>query len=115
MNKLISTLAAACSVALTMSAPAYAAGYDPNYIGSPGSANSVNRTITVTPETKWVNVDDRETVRFVNAKNGQSFVWNFDIGGAKIFELSKIAPPAMQFDPQVKGFVAEQMPPDRDR
>ena len=49
------------------------------------------RTITVTGETKWVNVEHGEVIRFVS--NGQEFTWYFDgLAQPQPFDLAQIAP-----------------------
>jgi hypothetical protein len=67
--------------------------------GSMAPEQAADKEIMLTPETKWVNVTDGETVRFV--MGGKSFTWHFYTfpGGAN-FELSMIAPP---------GFVSQKI------
>src|SRR6267154_2690110 len=49
------------------------------------------RTITVNDNTKWVNVNHYEVVRF--ASNGQEFTWYFDgLAQPRPFDLAQIAP-----------------------
>ena len=51
-----------------------------------------SRTITITPDTRWVNVTGGDTVRFV--AGGRSFAWNFQVGPTvAVFDLKQIAPP----------------------
>lgn len=51
-----------------------------------------SRTITITPDTRWVNVTGGDTVRFV--AGGRSFAWNFQVGSTvAVFDLKEIAPP----------------------
>jgi len=47
------------------------------------------RTIVVGPDTRWVNVDQGEIVKFV--VNGQEFAWHFD-GTLPALNLKQIAP-----------------------
>src|SRR5258707_15504807 len=50
-----------------------------------------DRTITVTGDTKWVNVKHYEVVRF--ASNGREFTWYFDgVAQPGVFDLMQIAP-----------------------
>jgi Heavy-metal resistance protein CzcE len=50
-----------------------------------------DRTITVTGDTKWVNVNHYEVVRFVS--NGREFTWYFDgVAQPRPFNLTEIAP-----------------------
>ncbi len=50
-----------------------------------------DRTITITDETKWVNVNHYEVIRFVS--NGREFNWYFDgVAQPRPFDLTEIAP-----------------------
>jgi heavy-metal resistance protein CzcE len=52
---------------------------------------TADRTITITGETKWVNVKHSEVVRFVS--NGREFTWFFDgVAQPRPFDLTEIAP-----------------------
>ena len=52
---------------------------------------AAERTITVTADTKWVNVNHYEVVRFVS--NGREFTWYFDgVAQPGAFDLMQIAP-----------------------
>jgi heavy-metal resistance protein CzcE len=68
-----------------------------------------DRTITITDETKWVNVTRYEVIRFVS--NGREFAWYFDgVAQPRPFDLTQIAP---------AGFVGHSVtvyvsPSDRD-
>jgi hypothetical protein len=65
---------------------------------------AAQRTVTIAPDTKYVNVKAGETVKFV-AANGQSTTWSFD--NPNIFEvkLRKIMP-AGSLDHKVMVYVA---------
>src|SRR5258705_8341423 len=96
MKKIIRFSAAAAvavaAAALTMASTASAGGYDPSQDrGELGIADVYNRVITITPETKWVNVNQGEDVKFVDVATGQSFVWNFDTTNP-MFDLATVAP-----------------------
>lgn len=53
-----------------------------------------NRTIVIRPNTKHVNVEGGETVRFI--VGDKSFAWNFFIGRkTDSFALNDIAPPGI--------------------
>lgn len=43
--------------------------------GSAAPASAAGKMLTITPQTKWVNVDNGETVTFVNGS--KMFTWNF--------------------------------------
>jgi phosphate-selective porin len=55
------------------------------------TTSGAERTVVVQPGTKYINVDDGETVEFV--VNGQKFDWHFQtFKGESSFKLSEIAP-----------------------
>ena len=63
-----------------------------------------DRTITITDETKWVNVQHFEVIRFVS--NGREFAWYFDgVAQPRPFDLNQIAP-AGYVDRSVTVYVA---------
>src|SRR5215831_20731698 len=63
--------------------------------GEPAAADAAyDRTIVVTPQTKYINVTHGEVV---NLKVGdKEIAWNFDGVAGQPFELSKIVPEAGQ-------------------
>jgi len=68
-----------------------------------------DRTINVTGDTKWVNVNHYEVVRF--AANGREFTWYFDgVAQPRPFNLADIAPAGF-VDHNVTVYVA---PSERD-
>ena len=87
-------------------APEVAVAAAPNpgsdQVGFPGAASMATRTITIGPDTKYVNVTGGEVIRF--QLGAQSFVWNF-IGTRSSFDLSRIAPPST-LDHKVTAYVA---------
>jgi len=97
--------AAAAAAALTMAATVSAGGYNPGQDhGELGVADVYNRTITITPETRWVNVSQGEDVKFVDTATGQSFVWNFDTTNP-MFDLATVAPPGALGGQHVTAYV----------
>jgi len=89
--------------ALTLSAASLSAGAalkPTDLFGEPAQAPSAertiitavaDRTITITHETKWVNVKHFEVIRFVS--NGREFTWYFDgVAQPRPFDLTQIAP-----------------------
>ena len=58
--------------------------------GTTAPEAAAQRTITITPTTKYVNVERWEVVRFL--VDGKSFTWNFYTLGTPIFEMAAIAP-----------------------
>src|SRR5712691_2353078 len=88
---------------LTLSAASLSAGAalkPTDLFGEPAQAPSAeraiitavaDRTITITDETKWVNVNHYEVIRFVS--NGREFNWYFDgVAQPRPFDLTEIAP-----------------------
>jgi hypothetical protein len=57
--------------------------------GEPADASVAQRTIVVTPQTKYINVTHGEVVKV--KVGSEEFAWDFD-GLARPFELNKIAP-----------------------
>lgn len=80
---LLSAAVAACAAS---DGPADAATY-----GRMAPANATRREIAVKPDTKWVNVRDGDTVRFV--ADGRSFTWHFSTyPNTTHLDLAVIAP-----------------------
>jgi len=101
---------------LTLSAASLSAGASLKPIdlfGEPAQAPSAeraivtaiaDRTITVTGDTKWINVNHDEVVQFTS--NGREFTWYFDgVNQPRPFDLSEIAPAGF-VDHGVKVYVA---------
>jgi len=82
----VPTLAALTLSAASLSAAALTFG---DLYGEPAEASLADRTVVVTPSTKFVNVKHGEVVKIV--AGGKEFAWNFD-GIEQPFELAKIAP-----------------------
>ena len=62
--------------------------------GSGAVADATVETIQLNRHTKYVNVNDGDTVKFVS--NGKSFTWHFDTFQNKtVLDLSAIAPKAL--------------------
>lgn len=58
--------------------------------GTAANANQAERVIAVTPDAKWVNVKQGETVKFT--LGSVEFSWRFDGRSARSFDLREIAP-----------------------
>jgi hypothetical protein len=80
---------AVASIALSVASLSAFAMTDADYYGEAASPTAAERTIDVGPNTRWVNVDQGEIVKFV--ANGQEFAWDFD-GTLPNFNLKQIAP-----------------------
>lgn len=60
-------------------------------LGTPVPASAATRVVTITQDTRWVNVVSGDTVRFVG--NGGEFGWSFDTSPlVQSFDLSQVAP-----------------------
>jgi len=98
MKLLIPSIAALAFSAASLSAGAALKPSD--LFGEPARAPSAeraiitavpDRTITITDDTKWVNVNHFEVIRFVSS--GREFAWYFDgIAQPRPFDLAQIAP-----------------------
>jgi hypothetical protein len=97
--------------ALTLSAASVSAFAlsDGDLYGQPAeSGYTPDRTIVVTPSTKYINVAHGDIVKL---KIGdQEMTWNFD-GVTRPFDLSKIAPQGA-LDHKVEVYVETNMPRD---
>ena len=90
---------------LTFVSGASAAGYSPELdLGSLGSDNVFERVITISPNAKWVNVNRDESIKFIDAASGKSFVWNFNTRANRI-DLSKVAPSGILSGRQIDAYV----------
>ena len=73
-------------------------GSEPSSIyGAPATDRKPDETIHLGPDSRWVNVEFRETVRFVAVDSDgreQSFTWWFYVSTYVVacFELSEVAP-----------------------
>jgi hypothetical protein len=65
-----------------------------NYIklfGEPGQPAAATRTVVIHPETRYVNVEGGQTIKFV--AGGKEFAWNFNVGRTiGVFDLNQVAP-----------------------
>ena len=79
-------------VALFLSiGPALQAQSLPGYLfGTSVPVAGATRTVTVAPDTRWVNVAQGDSVRFV--VGAAEFGWRFDGPGARSFDLQSVAP-----------------------
>ena len=73
-------------------------------LGEPAPAAAANRTIAINPDTRYVNVEGGQVVKF--EVGARTFAWNFDgpdsIGS---FDLNRVAPPGL-LDHAVKAYVS---------
>lgn len=92
-------------VATFSALPANALERSLHEFGQRGDMSSLQRTIRITPETASVSVYRMETVRFVDGRTGQSFVWRFDTPRGENFPLAAIAPPGFLDGQAVTAYV----------
>jgi hypothetical protein len=80
-----------------------------NLLGDPANPEQAQRTIVITPTTRYVNVTEGD-VRFV--ANGTTFAWSFDSPpGVDSFALNRVAPTGT-LDHTVTAYIAPN--PDID-
>ena len=91
--------------ALTFASGALATGYSLDQdLGSLDHDNVFQRVITISPTAKWVNVNRDETIKFIDASSGKSFVWYFNTPADR-FDLSKVAPAGILSGRQIVAYV----------
>jgi hypothetical protein len=73
-----------------------------NLLGDPSSATTADRSIKITPDTRYVNVQGGQTVKFNDG--GKTFTWVFD-GPVGLIDLNQVAPPGL-LDHKVTAFVS---------
>lgn len=62
--------------------------------GQPAPISAAERTIAITPNTKYVNVEGGQIVKFV--VGGKAFAWNFNTASSiNSFDLNDVAPPGV--------------------
>lgn len=72
--------------------------------GMQAPATAAARTIVINGDTKWINVENGETVQF--SIGGQSFTWNFStFPGETSFDLTRIVPAGVKIG-NVRVYVA---------
>lgn len=97
------TFALACTLAFATVHAAGPAGAAADY-GTPAPLTAGQRTITLEPGTRHINVTRGETVTIERA--GQRFSWHVDTWGNRtMFLLAEIAPTTMAVD-GIKVYVA---------
>ena len=90
------------ALTLSLSALSSMAATPLNLLGDPAPAAAADRTITITPDTKYVNVQGGQTVKF--DVGGKTFAWDFD-GPVTSFDLNRVAPPDL-LDHMVTAYVS---------
>ena len=92
------------ALTLSVSALSSMAATPVDLLGEIAQAAAANRTITITPDTRYVNVEGGQIVRF--DIGGQTFTWNFD-GADTVgsFDLNRVTPPGL-LDHPVTAYVS---------
>jgi hypothetical protein len=98
MKKLVAVAALALSAA-SLSAVAMT---NADRYGEAASPAAAERIIVIGPNTRWVNVNHGEIVKFV--ANGREFAWDFD-GVPQTLDLKQIAPQGA-IDHDVRVYIA---------
>jgi hypothetical protein len=93
MKKLPIRLTTLALSGLLAAAGAIAAPTTAQLAGDAVPAEGAQRTITITPDTKWVNVEHDETVKFES--QGQEFAFDFDGQFNRSYDLAALAPQGM--------------------
>jgi hypothetical protein len=85
-----SSLLAACLLAVLMSSGCATRNYTDLY-GQAAPVTGANRTIVISPDTRYVNVEGGEVIRFV--VGGKEFGWDFYVARTvHTFDLKEVAP-----------------------
>jgi Heavy-metal resistance protein CzcE len=91
--------------ALMAAWPVAAQGFEVNqYLKKTASEGAYTRIITIGPQTKWVNVNYGELVKFVDSASGQSFIWNVDSNEYRL-DLASVAPAQMLAGRRVLAYI----------
>jgi len=104
---------AALAAALNIASSAFAAVSSRDLLGeSYDRPGTYERSITIGPNTKWINVNAGEIVRFVDQASGKSFIWKFGTvakgDGGYRFDLTTVAPPGILNGPVI-AYVASDL------
>lgn len=94
---MVTTIAMAAMTTATAQAEVRRPSFSPAMDTMPMPAQAqtgADRTIEITPQTKWVNVKRMEVIQFVSnvEGNAKTFTWQFDARTNRPFSLSEIAP-----------------------
>ena len=93
------------AAALTFVSGVSAAGFSPDQdVGSLGSDNVFERVITISTNARWVNVNRDESIKFIDASSGKSFVWHFKTPADRV-DLSKVAPAGILSGRRIDAYV----------
>lgn len=90
------------ALTLSLSALSSMAATDLKLLGEAVPAAAAGRTIAIMPDTRYVNVEGGQTVKF--DVGGKTFTWAFN-GPVMSFDLNRVAPPGL-FDHVVTAYVS---------
>jgi hypothetical protein len=93
-------------IAVALAACASRTSYTDLY-GMPAPSNAADLTMTIGPNTKYINVEGGKIVRFI--VDGQSFAWHFMLArSVDHFDLKEVAPAGM-LDHSVIAYVTPDL------
>lgn len=99
-----SLVGAVLALALAVPALSSMAQTPRKLLGDPAPDTSGQRTINITPDTKYVNVQGGEIVKF--NVGGKTFAWDFDTAATVMsFDLNQVAPEGL-LDHKVTAYVS---------
>ena len=90
MNRIFTSAFAVLALGLVAAPLTYAQTSSTILLGSAASTDSAARTITLTATSRWINVMQGESVRFISGTT--EFAWRFDGFGGRSFDLRQVAP-----------------------
>ncbi|MDB5771644.1 MAG: CzcE family metal-binding protein [Burkholderia sp.] len=96
----------ALALTLSLTALSSMAATNSSLLGEAAPATAADRTIAITPNTKYVNVAGGQVVTF--DVGGQTFTWDFDgAENASSFDLNQITPAGL-LDHTVTAYVSPE-------
>jgi hypothetical protein len=99
-----SLIPAVLTLTLSLSAFSSMAATNLNPLGETAPTAAANRTIAITPDTRYVNVEGGQIVKFV--VGGKTFIWAFDgTENVQSFDLNQVTPPGL-LDHVVTAYVS---------
>jgi hypothetical protein len=95
---------AALAITLSVLALPSMAATPTKLLGETAPATAADRTITITPDTNYVNVQGGQIVKF--DVGGKSFTWDFDVPDTVgSFDLNRVMPSGL-LDHEVTAYVS---------
>ncbi len=79
---------------MAFSMPVFSESTRIDLLGNPAPSVAATRTIVITSQTKWVNVEGGEVINFI--VGDKAFAWDFYVGSTVTsFDLQLVAPPGI--------------------